>query len=102
MVNDTNIKNFINRYVIIHGRVGSIKSNTLFLSVNLDTNTEVIVKNFNQQAERGDCLKIIGKVASDLSIEFLDVYRIKDDFDLKLLNDAIPIIHHKEVFSMFY
>ena len=34
MVNETNMRNYINKYVILHGRVSSIKNNTLFLSIN--------------------------------------------------------------------
>jgi hypothetical protein len=34
LVNETNIKNYINRYVIIHGIVNSVKNNTLYLSMN--------------------------------------------------------------------
>lgn len=34
MVNETNMRNYINKYVILHGKVNSIKNNTLFLTLN--------------------------------------------------------------------
>jgi hypothetical protein len=102
MVNESNMKNFIGRYVIIHGKVSSIKNNCLFLSINPDANTDIIVKNFNQNVKQGATIKVIGKVYHDCSLEYLDCYQLGDEFDLKLLNDMIPVMHHKEVSSMFY
>jgi hypothetical protein len=101
LVNESNMKNYINRYVIIHGKVNSVKNNSLFLSINQDTNTDIIVKNFNQNVRVGSNIKIIGKVFNDLSLDYLDMIPLTDDFDLKLLNEMIPIINHKEVSSMF-
>ena len=44
MVNETNLKNFIQKYVIIHGKVNSVKNNNLYLSINPDQNTDISVK----------------------------------------------------------
>lgn len=101
MVNDSNLRNYIGKYVIVHGKVNSLKNNTLFLDLNPESKIEIIVKNFNQAVKLGSTLKVIGKVYQDLSLEFLDFIQLSDDFDLRLLNDMIPIIHHKEVESMF-
>ncbi len=102
MVNENNLKSFTNRYVIIHGKVASVKNNSLFLTINPETNTDIIVKNFTQNIKVGTILKIVGKVYTDQSLEYLDSYVLTDDFDLKLLNEALPIVHHKEVSAMFY
>jgi hypothetical protein len=103
MVNDGNIKNFVNRWVILHGKVASLKNGNLFLSVNPEKNTDIIVKSFNDMSvKQGDTLKIIGKVYHDLSLELSSFYKLSEDFDLKLLNEMLPIIHHKEVQGMFY
>ncbi len=101
MVNDSNLKSFVGKYVIVHGRVNSVKNNSLFLQINPDNNTDLIVKNFNQAVKQGGVIKIIGKVFPDLSLEFLQCYQMQDDFDLKLLNEMIPIINHPEVSIMF-
>ena len=102
MVNEQNMSNFKNRWVIIHGKVASIKSGNLFLSINQENNTDIIVKNFNENANIGETLKIIGKVYHDLSLELHQCYHLSDEFDLKLLNEMLPIINHGEVKSMFY
>ena len=101
LVNESNMKSFVNRYVIIHGKVNSVKNNSLFLSINPDTNTDIIVKNFNQNVRVGSIIKIVGKVFQDLSIEYLDMIPLSDEFDLKLMNEMIPILGHREVAPMF-
>jgi hypothetical protein len=102
MVNETNLSNFFNKYVIVHGKVSNVKSGTLFLCINPDTSTDVIIKNFKSEAKIGSNIKVIGKVYHDKSIEFLDAIPLDDKFDLKLLNDTIPILSHREVANMFY
>lgn len=101
-VNEINLKNFVNKYVILHGKVNSVKNNNLYLSINPEQNTDISVKNFTQNVKVGSTLKIIGRVFPDLSIEYLTHIQLNDDFDLKLLNEVIPIINHKEVSMMFH
>jgi hypothetical protein len=101
LVNESIMRSYIGRYVIIHGKVNSVKSNSLFLSINPDTNTDIIVKNFNQNVRIGSVIKVIGKVYQDLSLDYLDMVPLGDDFDLKLLNEMIPILQHKDVAPMF-
>jgi hypothetical protein len=61
------------------------------------------VKNVSQhQMKSGLILKVVGKVYPDLSVELLQFYQLQENFDLKLLNDMIPIIHHPQVSSMFF
>jgi hypothetical protein len=102
MVNEINMKSFTGKYAIIHGKVGSIKNNTLFLKVNVDNNTDVIIKNVNKNIRPDSQVKVIGKILPDQLIEFLDYIQLPDEFDLKLLNEAIPIFQNKEVSNMFY
>ena len=82
LINDTNIQHFINQYVIIHGKVQSINNNTLSLLVNPSTNIEILINGFNQKFDEGTFLKIIGKVESDKSIEYVDNIVLENDFDL--------------------
>lgn len=102
MVNETNMKNFVGKYVIVHGKVNSVKNNSLFLSINPELNTDIIVKNFSQNPMIGSNIKIVGKVYHDLSLDFLASNPLKEDFDLKMLNELIPIQHHPEISSMFF
>ena len=104
MINETNIRNFIGRYAILHGKVSSIRNNTLFLCLNPDSSvsTDISVKNFNQVVKIGNNIKVIGKIYGDMSVEFLDFYNLSDEFDLKLVNDSIPILHNKEVSTFFF
>ncbi len=102
LVNDTNIQNFIKQYVIIHGKVQSINNNTLSLLVNPSTNVEILINGFNQKFEEGTYLKIIGKVESDKSIEYVDNIVLQNDFDLELCNQVVPLWNHKEVAGFFY
>lgn len=102
MVNESNMKNFVGRYAILHGKVSSVKGNTLFLRIDADTNIDVMVKNFNKNVTQDSVLKIIGKIYPDQSIEYVDHILLSDEFDLKLLNEAIPILHHREVKNLFY
>jgi hypothetical protein len=34
LVNETNIRNYVNRYVIVHGRVSSLKDRVLYINMN--------------------------------------------------------------------
>lgn len=102
VVNETNMKSFIGRYVIIHGKVNSVKGTNLFLTINTELNSDIIIKNFDKNVRQNAMLKIVGKVFGDLSVEAIDTFMLADDFDLKLMNETIPIINHPEVSMMFY
>jgi hypothetical protein len=101
VVNETNIKNFISKYVIVHGKVASSKSNTLYLRVNHETNVDIMIKNFNKPPKLESMIKVIGKVYPDQSLEYADYYQLGDDFDLASVNEMIPLLHHPEVQHLF-
>lgn len=102
LVNNLNIAQYVNQYVIIHGSVSSIKNNTLYLKIQQEPSVEVLVNNFTKSFSPNAYLKIIGKVAQDKSIEFLDCYLLQDDFDLDIVNEMIPMMNNKEVAGLFY
>ena len=102
LVNQTNIESCKNQYAIVHGKVQSINNNTLSLLVNQSTNVEILINGFNQKFEEGTYLKIIGKVESDKSIEYVDNIVLQSDFDLELCNQVVPLWNHKEVAGFFY
>lgn len=102
MINETNISHFANRLAIVHGKVVTIKNNILYLSYNPEKNLDIVVKNFNQNYPAGTILKIVGKMYSDQSMEFMDCYKLEQNFDLKLLNETIPLFSTPEVSPMFY
>jgi len=102
LVNDSNISSFINQFVITHGKVQNINNNTLTIIVNTQTNKEILVNNCHKNFEQGIYVKIIGKVAGDQSIEFLDDTILENDFDLDLINQIVPIWNHKVVAPFCY
>jgi hypothetical protein len=48
----------------------------------------------------GDKVKIIGKLSSDLTIEYLEHYIV--DIDLDILNQAIPLMYNNREISQYY
>lgn len=104
LVTNSTYRNYQGKTVIVHGRVTAIKNNTLYLNINpeMDNDTELIVKNFNQLAEVGEILKVVGKVYPDFSLEFFECYHLNEYFDLKLLYGFITISQHDEFAPMFY
>lgn len=102
LINSTNIARHVNQYVVVHGKVSSIKSNILYLKIQHEPSVEVLVNNFTKTYPVDSYLKIIGKVAQDKSIEFLDCYLLQNDFDLDIVNEIIPMMNNKEVAGLFY
>ena len=90
-VNHTNIDNYKNQNVIIHGKVQSVNNNTLNLLIDPKNNHDLLINGFNQNVQAGDYLAIIGKVASDKSIDFLDMIQLDKEFDLEFVNEIIPL-----------
>jgi hypothetical protein len=110
VVNETNIRNYVNKYVIVHGKVLSLKDKTLYLNMNpnqrkiyfnLAGKNDISVKNFSKSIKNDSTVKVIGKLYQDLSLEYYDHFELSDGFDLGLVNSAIPIIYNKEVCSAF-
>ena len=91
LVNHTNIDNFKNQNVIVHGKVQSINNNTLNLLIDAKNNHHLLINGFNKNVEAGDYLAIIGKVASDKTLDFVDMIPLDKDFDLDFVNEIIPL-----------
>ena len=91
LVNHTNIDNYKNKCVIVHGKVQSIKNNTLNLLIDPKNNKDLLINGFNKNVEAGDYLAIIGKVASDKTLDYVDMIPLDKDFDLDFVNDIIPL-----------
>lgn len=102
LVNHSNIAGYIGQYVIVHGKYNGVKNGSLTLQVQTEPSADILVNNFTRSFPINTNLKVVGKVASDQSIEFLDVIQLQDDFDLSLVNEMIPILNHKEVAGMFF
>ena len=91
LVNQINIDKNKNKCVIVHGKVQSIKNNTLNLLIDPKNNHDLLINGFNKNVEAGDFIAIIGKVASDKSIDYVDMIPLDKDFDLDFVNDIIPL-----------
>ena len=91
LVNQTNIENHKNQYAIVHGKVQSINNNTLNLLIDPKNNKDLLINGFNKNIQAGEFLAIIGKVASDKSMDFVDMIQLDKDFDLEFVNDIIPL-----------
>ena len=46
-------------------------------------------------------LAIIGKVASDNSLDYIDMIQLDKDFDLEFVNEIIPLSMHPNAKSFF-
>ena len=101
LVNRTNINNFRNKYVIVHGKVQSIKNNILNLLIDPSNNHDILINNFREKVSLGDFIAIIGKVASDKSLDFADLIELGQDFDLEYANEIIPLSYHVESRNFF-
>ena len=91
LVNQTNIESCKNQYAIVHGKVQSINNNTLNLLIDPKNNHDFLVNGFNKDIQAGEYLAIIGKVASDKSLDFVDMIQLDKDFDLEFVNEIIPL-----------
>ena len=91
LVNHTNIRNYKNKYVIVHGKIQSIKNNTLILLIDPINNQDLLVNGFRKKISSGEYIAIIGKVAGDRSLDFVDYFQLDKDFDLDYVNEIIPI-----------
>ena len=92
LVNHTNINEYKGQYVIVHGKVQSVKNGTLTLLTD-SNNHEFLITNFTKQVPAEEYLMIVGKVDSDHSLEFVDVIHLCKDFDLNFVNDLIQLFH---------
>ena len=101
LVNHTNIKNYKNKYVIVHGKIQSIRNNTLNLVIDPMNNKELLVNGFRKNISSGEFIAIIGKVASDFSLDFVDYIQLEKDFDLDYVNEIIPISNHPDTKYFF-
>ena len=92
LVNHTNINDYKGQYVIVHGKAQSVKNGILTLST--DTNNhEFLVTNFTKEVPADEYLMVVGKVDSDHSLEFVDMTKLSQDFDLEFVNDLIQLSH---------
>ena len=94
LVNHINIKNYKNKYVVVHGKIQSIRNNTLNLLIDPINNKELLVNGFRKNFSSGEFIAIIGKVAADQSLDFIDYFQLDKDFDLDYVNEIIPISNH--------
>ena len=101
LVNQTNIKNFKNKNVIVHGKIQSIRNNILYLLIDPMNNKELIINGFRKNIPSGEFIVIIGKVAADLSLDFVDFIQLDKDFDLDYVNEIIPISDHPDTKYFF-
>ena len=92
LVNHTNINEYKGQYVIVHGKVLSVKNGILTLSTDLN-NHDFLITNFTKNVPAEEYLMIVGKVDSDHSLEFVDMINLCKDFDLEFVNDLIQLSH---------
>ena len=102
LVNQTNIENYRNKYVIVHGKVQSIKNNTLNLLIDPVNNYVLLVNGFREKKSiPDDFVAIIGRVASDKSLDFVDMFQLDKDFDLDFANEIVAISTHPNTKQFF-
>ena len=101
LVNHTNIDHFRNKYAIVHGKVQSIKNRTLNLLIDPQNNHELLINGFRDKISVGDFVAIIGKVASDKSLDYIDMFPLDKDFDLDFVNEIIPLSVNSNTQSFF-
>ena len=102
LVNQTNIENYRNKYVIVHGKVQSIKNNTLNLLIDPVNNYVLLVNGFREKKSMPeDFVAIIGRVASDKSLDFVDMFQLDKDFDLDFANEIVAISTHPNTKQFF-
>ncbi len=102
LVNQTNIENYRNKYVIVHGKVQSIKNNTLNLLIDPLNNYVLLVNGFREKKSMPeDFVAIIGRVASDKSLDFVDMFQMDKDFDLDFANEIVAISTHSNTKQFF-
>ena len=102
LVNQTNIENYRNKYVIVHGKVQSIKNNTLNLLIDPVNNYVLLVNGFREKKSiSDDFVAIIGRVASDKSLDFVDMFQLDKDFDLDFANEIVAISTHPNTKQFF-
>ena len=101
LVNQINIGNYKNQYVVAHGKVQGIKNNILNLLIDPIDSQEILINRFNKRISSGEYIAIIGKVASDKSLDFVDMIQLDKEFDLEFVNEIIPISGHSAVNIFF-
>ena len=101
VVNNINVKEHRNKIVIIHGKVQSIKNNILNLLVDPRNNYEILVNGFRKNCQQGEFVAIMGKVASDKSLDFIDIFPLDNEFDLEYANEIATLSNHPDVKHFF-
>ena len=101
LVNHTNIDNYKNQHVIVHGKVQSVNNNTLNLLIEPKNNHDLLINGFNKNVQAGDYLAIIGKVASDKTLDYVDMISLDKDFDLDFVNEIIPLSTNQSTKNYF-
>ena len=97
LVNHTNIGEHRNQFVIVHGKVKSIKNGILTLSTDSNEHEFLIIlkdilnTNFTKEVPAEEFLMVVGKVDSDHSLEFEDLINLSKDFDLEFVNELIQL-----------
>ena len=90
LVNHTNIGAHRDQFVIVHGKVKSIKNGILTLSTDSNEH-EILITNFTKEVPADEFLMVVGKVDSDHSLEFEDLINLSKDFDLEFVNELIQL-----------
>ena len=90
LVNHTNIGEYRDQFVIVHGKEKSKKNGILTLSTDSNEH-EFLITNFNKEIPAEEYLMVVGKVDSDHSLEFVDLINLTKDFDLEFVNELIQL-----------
>ena len=101
LVNHSNIESYKNQNVVVHGKVQSIKNNILNLLIDPKGNHDVLINGFNKDVPAGEFIAVIGKVASDKSLDYIDMIQLDKDFDLEFVNEIIPLSMHPNAKNFF-
>ena len=90
LVNHTNIGDYRDQFVIVHGKAKSIKNGILTLSTDSNDH-DFLITNFTKEVPADEFLMVVGKVDSDHSLEFVDLINLSKDFDLEFVNELIQL-----------
>lgn len=100
-VNHLNIKDHVNKTVVVLGKVLSFRNNTLFMEVSGDA--EIMVKNFNDEVPPQNFIYIVGKVFEDGSLDYIDC--VNSGFEefsfLDINNQLIELLKNKPHLANF-
>ena len=101
VINKSNIDKYRNYIAVAHGKVESIKNNTLHLLVNSETNEDLLINGFKKKVNTGMYIAVIGKVSPDKTLDFIDMIELDEDFDLEFMNEIVPLCSNSNCENFF-